>query len=133
MADSIDQIVARLDLAPHPFEGWFRQTAHLPGQSRTFLLLITARTHVPWHRLPAHIHWTLKEGDRVVISHSMDGQQAEGTRLNLEDDPALLVPSKTYQTLECLGRWSLLEGRLGPDIPITERLHCPENWFPGQR
>ena len=131
MAEGVKNAIARLGLAPHPFEGWFKETDHQRGQSRNFHLLIAAGTHVPWHRLPAQVVWQYKEGDPLGLSQSSDGVTADGIRLGPQGEAKWLVPANTYQTLETMGRWTVLEASLTPDIPISERIHCRENWFPG--
>lgn len=125
-----DTVIADHGLLPHPFEGWSIETHHETGVERRFLWLITAEMFIPWHQMPAEIVWTLHDGDPCAITISVDGHSAAASVVGKGHLPALTVPEAAFQTLTSIGRWSLLEGRLRPDIPLTDRQDCPDNWYP---
>ncbi|MEM9421541.1 MAG: cupin domain-containing protein [Pseudomonadota bacterium] len=131
MAESTKSVIARLGLTPHPFEGWFAEVKHQVGHSRRFVLLLAAGGHVPWHRLPAQITWRYQEGSPLVLSQSVNGLYAEAVQLGPQGEGKWMIPANNFQTLETVGRWTVIEGTLAPDIPISERIHCRDNWYPG--
>ncbi len=132
MTETAESVISMLALVPHPFEGWFRESDHVAGKFRTFDFLITAEEYVPWHQLSAAITWRLQAGAPVALSLSADGVTASGQHLSTATPGPVLVPPGTYQTMESFGRWSLLEGTLKPDLGISDRILCPDDWFPGR-
>lgn len=127
----IDGIVAEYGLAPHPFEGWFKETGHVPRERRSLLVLYPAGLFVPWHRIPAACQWRYAGGDPATVSVSTDGRSAAATRINALS-PEASVPDGAWQTLETLGRWTLLSLDLRPDVPVSSRELAPEAWAPGR-
>jgi predicted cupin superfamily sugar epimerase len=67
-------LIARLDLAPHPEGGWYRQTWRAAAAEGTraggtlihFLLEAGQRSH--WHRVDADEVWLWQGGDRLHLS-----------------------------------------------------------------
>lgn len=118
-------------LAPHPFEGWWREAVHRPGEKRQGLHLLGALDEVGWHRVPADVSYRLAEGGPVSITVSPDGRVARPYRLIRAGDSAT-VPWGQIQALTCLGSAALLVVTLTPDCALTERELMPDNWFPAR-
>lgn len=123
--------IAQHDLAPHPFEGFFRETEHEAGVARQLLWLLPGDAFVPWHALPAQADWALRDGAPVTLSLSEDGQYAAATTLHA-GRPAVSAAAGTFLTLASVGSWSLFKLRLMPDISVSTRDHCPDDWVPGR-
>ena len=66
-----DEIIARLNLAPHPEGGWYRQTWVAEGAGRPagtcifFLLKAGERSH--WHRVDAAEIWHFYAGAPILL------------------------------------------------------------------
>ncbi|MEM9233098.1 MAG: cupin domain-containing protein [Pseudomonadota bacterium] len=129
--EKLTDIIEGHNLALHPFEGWFREVRHVAGQERRLLMLIDAENHIPWHRLQGEAVWTHAEGAPAVLSTSGDGETAQAHQLG--PDRRAIVAPKHFQTLETLGHWTLFELTLCPDLSISDRELCPEDWFPQRR
>ncbi|MEM1409593.1 MAG: hypothetical protein AAGG79_02465 [Pseudomonadota bacterium] len=126
---SIEELIRRHGLEPHPFEGWWRETAHLKGQSREGLQLIGAADEAHWHRIDAQTTYRLEEKGPAVISLSRDGQTAAGHRL-VAPGSTLTVEAGVLRALSCLGAAALLRITLKPDCRVTDRDLMPDDWFP---
>ncbi|MEM6650246.1 MAG: cupin domain-containing protein [Pseudomonadota bacterium] len=120
---------AHRGLRPHPFEGWYKDISPNDESKTQIEWLLGAEDVVPWHQLDAAAAFTLQEGDSVVISQSSDGQTAFAKPLHQGAPPLHILP-QTYLTLECVGRWSLLQLSLTPSLSVSDRRHCPDDWFP---
>jgi len=101
-----DQIVAALDLAPHPEGGWFRQTWVAAGEGRPagtciyFLLKAGERSH--WHRVDAAEIWHFYLGTALTLrlAAAAEGPVAAhrlGPRLDLGERPQVIVPRGHWQ------------------------------------
>lgn len=130
MTQTTESVISRHNLVPHPFEGWSAELAHIPGTERRFLWLVTAEMFIPWHQMPAETKWSVVEGSPCAVSISLDGLQATSAVVGAGHLPALTIPAKANQTLTSVGRWTLLEGHLQPDIALTDRVDRPDNWHP---
>ncbi|MCR8723752.1 cupin domain-containing protein [Frigidibacter sp. ROC022] len=106
-----DQIIARLNLSPHPEGGWYRQSwvSEAPGESRPagtciyFLLKPGERSH--WHRIDADEIWHFYSGSALTlrISETEDGPARAhqlGPDLAAGELPQLVVPKGHWQAAE---------------------------------
>lgn len=130
MIETVDNVIAAHDLKPHPFEGWSKELSRIPGTERHFLWLITAEMFIPWHRMPAECKWLVREGSNCAVSVSTDGEHASASVIGEGYLPSLTLPAAAFQTLTAVGRWTLLEGILRPDIALTDREDQPDHWYP---
>jgi len=124
-----DQVIARLDLAPHPEGGWYRQTwaADLPpgappgtrpaGTAILFLLKAGQGSH--WHRVDAAEIWHFHAGAALALRiAATDAGPAQGLILgaDLSAGQAVqgIVPAGHWQAARTLGDWSLVGCTVSP-------------------
>ena len=118
-----DQIIARLNLAPHPEGGWFRQTwqgDETPRASGTciyFLLKEGERSH--WHRVDATEIWHFYAGAPLILrlATGADGPAAKhrlGPDLAAGQSPQIIVPRDHWQSAEATTGWALVGCTVSP-------------------
>ena len=122
---SADDIIAMLDLAPHPEGGYFRQTwiAEAEGDARPagtciyFLLKEGQASH--WHRVDATEIWHFHAGAPLVlsISESDAGPRRDlglGPDLASGERPQSIVPEGHWQAARTTGDWTLVSCTVSP-------------------
>lgn len=125
-----DEIIALLDLAPHPEGGYFRQTwiAEAGGGARPvgtciyFLLKAGGASH--WHRVDATEIWHHYAGApvRLRLSESDEGPAQAlilGPDLAAGQRPQGIVPVDHWQAAESLGAWSLVGCTVSPGFDFA--------------
>src|SRR4030088_3174863 len=113
------EIIARLELRPHPEGGHYRetfrdQTTDANGRSRStliyFLLARGERSH--WHRIDAVEVWHFYAGAPLLLEIAATHESAV-TRVTLGPDlaagehPQAIVPPGAWQAAESRGAWTL--------------------------
>jgi predicted cupin superfamily sugar epimerase len=133
-----EEIVRRLDLAPHPEGGWYRETfrdvAGADGRSRStaiyYLLAQGQRSH--WHRVDAVEAWHWHAGAPLALSISAPDGEPErlilGADLAADERPQAVVPQGWWQAAESLGDWSLVGCTVAPGFEFTGFEMAPLNW-----
>ncbi|WP_417721696.1 cupin domain-containing protein [Salipiger sp.] len=120
-----EEIIALLDLSPHPEGGHFRQTWIAPaagaerpaGTCIHFLLKAAERSH--WHRVDATEIWHFYAGAPLELSlsatdagpatrHVLGPDLASGAR------PQIIVPEMHWQAARTLGDWTLVGCTVSP-------------------
>lgn len=119
-----DEIIALLELQPHPEGGYFRQTwiadaeeGRPAGTCIYFLLKRGAGSH--WHKVDATEIWHFYAGAplRLRISGSEGGPRRDltlGPDLASGAKPQLIVPATHWQAAETLGEWTLVGCTVSP-------------------
>nr|WP_043871526.1 cupin domain-containing protein [Celeribacter indicus] len=120
-----EDLIRRLDLAPHPEGGHFRQTwaaAAAPGARPSgtciyFLLRAGEASH--WHRVDAAEIWHFYAGGplRLSISDTDRGPARDhllGADLAAGQSPQILVPEGHWQAARSLGDWTLVGCTVSP-------------------
>ena len=118
-----DEIIALLDLAPHPEGGWYRQTWAAEGPGRPagtsiyFLLKAGERSH--WHKVDAAEIWHFYAGSPLVLSiaENTEGPAKEhrlGPDLASGERPQILVPPDHWQTARTTGAFTLVGCTVSP-------------------
>jgi predicted cupin superfamily sugar epimerase len=117
-------IIARLDLAPHPEGGWYRQTwvgptvaGRASGTAILFLLAKGERSH--WHRVDADEIWLWHAGAPLALRiAATEAGPAETLRLGpsvLDGDLVqAIVPAGHWQAADTLGDWTLVSCTVSP-------------------
>ncbi|SDX20837.1 hypothetical protein SAMN04488238_10668 [Roseicitreum antarcticum] len=124
MAGAAD-LIARLDLAPHPEGGWYRQTwvaDAAPGQRPvgTAILFLLATGQVShWHRVDATEIWLYHAGAPLVLRQSADSagparSETLGGDVLAGEAPQLIVPAGAWQSARTLGDWTLVSCTVSP-------------------
>ncbi len=121
-------LIAALDLAPHPEGGWFRQTwvADAPGRpSGTciyFLLQAGGSSH--WHRVDATEIWHFHSGAPLVLRIAETGA-GPAQRISLGPDvmagdmPQAIVPKGWWQAAVTTGDWTLVSCTVSPGFDFA--------------
>lgn len=118
-----DEIIAELDLAPHPEGGWYRQTwvaADGPRPSGTciyFLLKAGEQSH--WHRVDADEIWLFHSGAPLTlrVSETEAGPARSmvlGPDLASGQRPQRIVPAGHWQAAKSIGAWTLVSCTVSP-------------------
>ena len=137
-----DQIIAILNLAPHPEGGWYRQTWAGPvvngrasGTAIYFLLKSGERSH--WHRVDADEIWMYHAGAPLILSLAdTETGPARYIRLGPDvlngDTPQAIVPAQGWQAARTTGDYTLVSCTVSPGFRF-EGFHLapPEFDIPG--
>lgn len=121
-----NEIITRLNLAPHPEGGHFRQTwisevtlanGRASGTCIHFLLKAGERSR--WHRVDATEIWLFHAGAPLVLSIAeSDTGPAHDTILKPEPatdgGPQAIVPPHYWQAARSTGDWSLVSCTVSP-------------------
>jgi len=112
------EIIARLELKPHPEGGHYRETFRdsrrdADGRSAStaiyFLLARGERSH--WHRIDAAEVWHYYAGSALNLQIADDvGQHSIslGPDLAAGEVPQAIVPARAWQAAESTGDWTLV-------------------------
>lgn len=118
-----DDIIARLQLSPHPEGGWYRQTwagDETPRASGTCIYFLLKRDEAShWHRVDATEIWHFHAGAPLILriaeteagplqAHSL------GTDLANGELPQIIVPKGHWQAASTTGDWTLVSCTVSP-------------------
>jgi predicted cupin superfamily sugar epimerase len=135
------EIIARLQLTPHPEGGHFRETfrdsrCDADGRSAStaiyFLLARGERSH--WHRVDAAEVWHYYAGDTLTLQIA-DESGARTVRLGPDlaagEVPQAIVPARAWQAAESNGDWTLVGCTVAPGFEFAHFELAPRDWTPG--
>lgn len=137
---SAAEIIARLDLKPHPEGGHYRETfrdARVDPNGRSlstaiyFLLARGERSH--WHRIDAVEIWHYYAGDALTLRIADDGGRGAvtlGPDLAAGEVPQAIVPPLAWQSAESSGDWTLVGCTVAPGFEFSKFELAPEGWEP---
>ena len=126
-----EEIIAALDLSPHPEGGWFKRTQTLKGGPNNKLTsdrglmsaiyyLITAGAPNKWHRIDADEVYHYYMGAPLLLragpSVSEFNEHIIGTDLKQGQRPQFLCPAGHWQQCESLGDWTLVGCTVAPEF-----------------
>jgi predicted cupin superfamily sugar epimerase len=135
-------IIARLDLKPHPEGGHYRETfrdSRLDASGRSastaiyFLLARGERSH--WHRIDAVEVWHYYAGSalRLQIADRDDVRTLRlGPDLAAGEVPQAIVPAQAWQAAESCGDWTLVGCTVAPGFDFATFELAPPGWAPSQ-
>ena len=138
---SAADIVAQLELQPHPEGGHYRETFRDPrcdadGRSRStaiyFLLARHERSH--WHRIDAVEIWHYYAGSALALQIADDGGHRSvrlGPDLAAGEVPQAIVPAHAWQAAESTGDWTLAGCTVAPGFDFAKFELAAPDWFPG--
>lgn len=123
-----DEIIATLNLAPHPEGGFYRQTwvanaaARPSGTCIYFLLKAGAASH--WHRVDAVEIWHFYAGAPLVLSMAQTdaGPKTDimlGADLAAGQRPQGIVPKDWWQAARTTGEWTLVGCTVSPGFDFS--------------
>lgn len=133
------QVIARLDLKPHPEGGHFRETFRDPrtidGRAAStaiyFLLARGERSH--WHRIDAVEMWHHYAGAPLILRIADDTGQREvrlGPDLASGEHPQAIVPAQAWQAAETAGDWTLVGCTVAPGFEFSQFELAAPDWSP---
>jgi uncharacterized protein len=137
---SASDIIARLDLKPHPEGGHYRETfrdssADANGRSRStaiyFLLARGERSH--WHRIDAVEVWHYYAGDALTLriaNHDGTRSITLGPDIATGEAPQAIVPAYAWQAAESIGDWTLVGCTVAPGFDFATFELAPKHWTP---
>lgn len=139
---TIDDLVLRLALEPHPEGGFYHRTwtsderlddGRSAGSSILFLLPadVTSR----WHRIDANELWQHAAGAPLRLSTWAGGSAAVqhhllGPDLTDGEVPQVVVEPHVWQSARSLGAWSLATCVVVPEFRFDGFEMLPEGWSP---
>ena len=141
MTLSARDIIAALDLKPHPEGGHYRQTwkadakagERAAGTAIYFLLTEGEVSH--WHRVDSAEIWHFYRGAPLELSLSADGRRIEerilGPDLETGQAPQIIVPRDVWQAAKSLGAWTLVGCTVSPGFEFSHFELAAPNWKPG--
>jgi uncharacterized protein len=138
------EIIARLELRPHPEGGHYRETfrdtrADANGRSCStaiyFLLARGERSH--WHRIDVPEIWHYYAGSTLVLRIANDGCPGHTVRLGPDifagERPQAIVPANAWQAAETTGDWTLVGCTVAPGFEFAQFELAAQDWTPAQR
>jgi hypothetical protein len=137
---SAADIIARLELKPHPEGGHYRETfrdACLDAEGRArstaiyFLLARGERSH--WHRIDAVEIWHYHAGHALTLQIA-DSARMRSVRLGPDlaagEVPQAIVPALAWQAAESAGDWTLVGCTVAPGFEFAKFELAPKGWAP---
>jgi hypothetical protein len=134
-------IIARLELRPHPEGGHFRETfrdtrSDENGRALStaiyFLLSRGERSH--WHRVDAVETWHYYAGSSLVLRIAHEGCTQHTVKLGADlasgERPQAIVPAQAWQAAETTGDWTLVGCTVAPGFEFAGFELAPPGWAP---
>jgi uncharacterized protein len=139
---SAADIIARLELRPHPEGGHYRETfrdVRVDANGRAlstsiyFLRARGERSH--WHRVDAVETWHYYAGSPLTLHIIGDGGVRHTVRLGPDlaagERPQAIVPACAWQAAETTGDWTLVGCTVAPGFEFAGFELAPREWEPG--
>jgi predicted cupin superfamily sugar epimerase len=137
------EIIANLNLLPHPEGGHYRETfrdSRVDANGRAastaiyFLLARGERSH--WHRIDAVEIWHYHAGAPLLLDiDDIDGQRTIrlGPDVLNGEQPQAIVPAHAWQAARSAGGWTLVGCTVAPGFDFTTFELAPPDWTPESR
>ncbi len=143
-----EELIALLELQPHPEGGWYRETWRGPEQANgravgtAILFLLESAQTSHWHRVDADELWIWQAGDPLVLRIAQD-QDAKPDDLVLGPD---ISAGQSYQGVVPAGHWqaavpqpkhaaagfTLVSCVVTPGFEFAGFELAPPGWQPGE-
>lgn len=138
-------LISRLDLAPHPEGGWYRETWRAPTEpgaraaATAILFLLEADQASHWHKVDAAEIWCWHDGGALTLrTASDDAGPADAVRLGPDiaagEMPQAVVPAGHWQAAASAGGgagYSLVSCIVAPGFDFAGFTLAPPGWEPG--
>ncbi|CAN5147659.1 cupin domain-containing protein [soil metagenome] len=137
---SASEIIARLDLKPHPEGGHYRETfrdvrtvdgGRAASTAIYFLLTRGERSH--WHRVDAVEIWHHHAGSALMLRIADDNGERTirlGPDMIAGEQPQAIVPAHAWQAAESTGDWTLVGCTVAPGFDFSTFELAPPDWSP---
>ncbi len=134
------EIIARLNLVPHPEGGHFRETFRDPrtdangrAASTAILFLLARGERSHWHRVDAAEVWHYHAGAALDLQIA-DGNGRRSIRLGgnvlAGETPQGVVPAHAWQAAQSCGEWTLVGCTVAPGFDFAGFELAPPDWSP---
>jgi predicted cupin superfamily sugar epimerase len=140
LAPTAADIIARLDMKPHPEGGHFRETFRDPrldsdgrSASTAIYFLLARGERSRWHRIDAVEVWHYYAGSPLTLQIADDGGHHRvtlGPNLAAGEVPQVVVPAHAWQAAESSGDWTLVGCTVAPGFDFTKFELAPKGWKP---
>ena len=141
-----DDIIAALELAPHPEGGHFKEVfrddaAPCEGgapraHSTAIYYLLKAGERSHWHRVDASEVWHFYAGEPLELSIAEESQAPTihilGTDILAGERPQVVVPKGAWQSARPLGEFTFVGCTVAPGFEFAGFEMAPPNWTPGR-
>jgi uncharacterized protein len=139
-ASTAAEIIARLDLKPHPEGGHFRETfrdtrldADGRSASTAIFFLLAQGERSRWHRIDAAELWHFYAGSPLELQIA-NGEDTRTVRLGPDlasgEIPQAIVPAQAWQAAQSTGAWTLVGCTVAPAFDFARFDLAPESWTP---
>jgi len=138
---SAREVIALLDLKPHPEGGHFRETfrdgrtvedGRAASTAIYFLLARGERSH--WHRIDAAEVWHYHAGAALELRIALDDGARQTLRLGAGlaagEQPQAVVPAHGWQAARSLGDWTLVGCTVAPGFDFAQFELAEPDWEP---
>jgi len=134
-------IIARLELRPHPEGGHYRETfrdgctdAHGRAASTAIYFLLARGERSHWHRIDAAEVWHFYAGAPLTLQIANDGCAPHTVTLGPDiaagQRPQAIVPAGAWQSAESDGDWTLVGCTVAPAFEFAQFELAPRDWQP---
>lgn len=138
---SADEVIAALELSPHPEGGSFRETFRDPNAtdgrsvSTAIYFLLREGETSRWHRVDAAEVWHFYAGAALELQIAPERGSAVVLRLGADlskgERPQAVVPAGAWQRAHSLGAWSLVGCTVAPGFEFAGFEVAPDGFEPG--
>jgi len=139
-APSAADIIARLELRPHPEGGHYRETFRDPrtdaqgrALSTAIYFLLTRGERSRWHRIDAAETWHYYAGHALTL-RIVDSEGKRSVKLGPDlaagEVPQAIVPPNAWQAAESTGDWTLVGCTVAPGFDFAKFELAPKGWAP---
>ena len=136
-------IIARLELRPHPEGGYYRETFRdartdaLGRACSTAIYFLLARGEKSqWHRIDAVEIWHYYAGSPLTLRIAHEGCAPHVVTLGPDvaggERPQAIVPASAWQTAETTGDWTLVGCTVAPGFEFASFELAAPGWEPPQ-
>ncbi|WP_282076987.1 cupin domain-containing protein [Epibacterium ulvae] len=131
-----DEIIAKLNLQPHPEGGWYRQTWAAENEGRPtgtcIYFLLKEGEHSHWHKVDAAEIWLYHAGAPLILSLSeTDTGPAIDHVLSpdlTEGAPQIIVSTGHWQAARTTGEYTLVSCTVSPGFLFEGFELAPEKF-----
>ncbi len=128
-----DTLIQRLDLAPHPEGGHFRETFRDSNSGRAsstaIYFLLKAGEASRWHRVDAAEVWHFYRGAPLELKIGKD-IHILGPDIAAGQQPQLVVPPGAWQAARSLGDYTLVGCTVAPGFEFSKFELAPAGFTP---
>lgn len=141
MPSQVQQIIATLELAPHPEGGWYRETWRAEAGdggralATAILFLLDEHQRSRWHRVDAAELWLWHAGHPLLLS-TAPGDAGPTTSVQLGPDvlegatPQHLIEADHWQSAYAESGWTLVSCVVSPGFEFDGFQLAPDRWQP---